>query len=106
MYLKITERCNSISCGKVIVLQKTVIVNIRLQKGDKILIANVTDYGKRIRMRLVELNKSQKWLVNEVKERTGLYFDSSYLNKIMNGSEKSVNITSAINEILEIEEAQ
>lgn len=44
-----------------------------------------TDFGKEIKIRLVELEKEQSWLIEQVKERTGDYFDSSYLYRIMTG---------------------
>ena len=64
------------------------------------MVKNITDYGIRIKMRLLELGKSQNWLIEEVAERSGLFFDSGYLHKIMTGAEKSPNITLAIDEIL------
>lgn len=64
------------------------------------MVKNITDYGKRIKMRLLELGKNQNWLIEQVKDKTGLYYDSGYMTKILNGSAKSSNITSAIDEIL------
>lgn len=63
----------------------------------------MTDYGKKIKMRLIELEKPQKWLVEEVHKETGLYFDDSYLSKIVNGKIKTPRIIGAINRILNIE---
>ena len=68
------------------------------------MVKNISEYGTRIKIRLVELGKSQNWLIEQVSEATGLFFDSSYLHKIMCGTEKSKNITDAINEILNITE--
>lgn len=42
-------------------------------------------------------------LIAEVSKRTGLYFDDSYLNKIMTGKQKNPNMIEAINSILGIE---
>lgn len=67
------------------------------------MVKNISEYGKRIKMRLAELGESQNWLIAKVGESTGLFFDSSYLHKIMIGKEKSRNIINAINEILNIE---
>lgn len=67
------------------------------------MVKNITDYGMRIKMRLLELNKNQNWLIDEVASRTGLYFDSGYLHKILTGSEKSEKILTAINDILGLE---
>lgn len=43
------------------------------------------DFGKRVKIRLIELGKTQEWLINQVKEKTGDYFDSSYLYRILSG---------------------
>ena len=44
-----------------------------------------TEFGKAVKIRLVELEKTQEWLIQQVKERTGDYFDSSYLYRLMAG---------------------
>lgn len=62
----------------------------------------MTEYGKTVKKRLIELDKSQKWLVEEVSKETGRYFDSPYLAKICNGSKLSPKITEAISKILQI----
>lgn len=43
------------------------------------------DFGKRVKIRLIELGKTQEWLINQVKEKTGDFFDSSYLHRILSG---------------------
>ena len=45
----------------------------------------LTPFGKDIKRRLVDLDRNQTWLMEEVRKRTGLYFDSSYLYKITTG---------------------
>ena len=47
--------------------------------------ANANDFGKRVKIRLIELGKTQEWLINQVKEKTGDFFDSSYLHRILSG---------------------
>lgn len=47
--------------------------------------AKTTDFGKAVKIRLVELDKNQEWLIEQVKERTGDFFDSSYLHRLMTG---------------------
>ena len=64
------------------------------------MVKGITDYGKAIRIRLVELNQTQEWLIESVRERTGLYFDSSYLYKILTGRLSTPKVVEAINEIL------
>lgn len=61
------------------------------------------DFGKAIKIRLMDLGESQKWLVKEVRDKTGLYFDGYYLHKIMIGKLATPKIVSAIQEILELE---
>lgn len=62
----------------------------------------MTEYGKAIKKKLIDLDKPQKWLIDEVSKNTGLFFDSSYLSKIMNGSLKNPKVLDAINGILKI----
>ncbi len=42
-------------------------------------------FGKKINHRLIALDQSKGWLIEEVKRHTGLYFDRSYLRKIETG---------------------
>lgn len=58
------------------------------------------DFGKKIKCRLVDIDKTQTWLISQVMEKTGLFFDSSYLYKIMTGKNTNKKIIDAINEIL------
>ena len=62
-----------------------------------------TEFGKAVRMLLVELDQPQVWLINQVKERTGLYFDDSYLNRILTGKLATPKMVQAIREILNIQ---
>lgn len=66
------------------------------------MVRGITDYGKKIKGKLVELNETQDWLVAKVSRETGLYFDTSYLHKVMVGKLETPKIVSAINEILGI----
>lgn len=64
----------------------------------------LTDYGKAIKLKLLDLNKTQKWLIEEVKKLLpNKYIDTSNLYKIMTGEIKSNEIEAAINEVLKIE---
>ena len=63
----------------------------------------LSDYGKAIKMRLIELDKPQTWLIQQVRDETGLYFDDSYLWKILYGKVKTPSMVEAINTILGIE---
>lgn len=61
-----------------------------------------TDFGKKVKVALVEHSQTQEWLIAQVRDKTGLYFDSSYLNKIMTGKNENEKIVSAIKEILSL----
>lgn len=63
------------------------------------------DFMKKVKYRLIDLGKSQKWLEEEVSKKTGLFVDSSYLNKIYKGERRAPKIVQAIKEILNIPDA-
>ncbi len=63
-----------------------------------------TPYGLRVKTKLMELGKNQKWLEKEVCERTGLYVDNGYIYKILTGKRQAPKIVQAINEVLNLEE--
>lgn len=74
--------------------------------------AKTSDFGKAVKIRLVEIDKTQGWLIEQVKERSGSFFDSSYLYKILAGqlpAEKGYNgnpsKAEVIREILGMEES-
>ncbi len=60
----------------------------------------MTEFGKEISKKLIDLGKPQNWLIAQVKEKTGLYFDSSYLYKIKTGQIATPSVVQAIREIL------
>jgi len=64
--------------------------------------AQITVFGKSIKKKLIDLEQPQKWLIEKVSEVTGLYFDDSYLYKIMTGQLATPKIVQAISEILEL----
>lgn len=66
--------------------------------------AQFTEFGKDIVKRLIDIDHDQVWLINQVRERTGLYFDSSYLHKIRTGKLATPKILAAIREILDLPE--
>lgn len=62
------------------------------------------DYGMAVKIQLLKMNKTQNWLIEEIKKKLpNQYIDSSNLNRIMTGALKCPNIRKAINEILSIE---
>ena len=59
----------------------------------------LTEYGVEVKVKLMKLNKTQKWLIEEVKKLLPeTYLDSSNLYKIMTGEIKSIKIETAINQ--------
>lgn len=62
------------------------------------------EFGKAIDIRLAALGLPQKWLIEQVAAKTGLYFDDSYIYKVRMGTARSQKIVAAIREILEIPE--
>lgn len=65
--------------------------------------AQLTAFGKDIGKRLIDLDKPQTWLIEEVRNKTGLYFDDSYMYKIKTGQLSTPKIVHAIREILDIQ---
>ena len=48
--------------------------------------AKTNDFGKAVKIRLVEMEKTQAWLIEQVKEKTGdMSCDSSWLHRILSG---------------------
>lgn len=66
--------------------------------------AKLCDFGKEIKKRLVDIDRNQEWLISQVKADTGLYFDSSYLYRILVGKIATPKIVSSIRRILDIAE--
>lgn len=64
----------------------------------------LTPFGKAIKKKLVDLDKNQSWLIEQVHGQTGLYFDGSYLHKLMTGKLDTPKVVNAIRDILGIPE--
>lgn len=63
----------------------------------------ISNYGKKIKVRLLELGKRQEWLISEIRIRfPDVYVDSSNIYKILTGKIRSGKVVSAINEILSL----
>lgn len=65
-------------------------------------VKKVTEFEKTVKMKLLNEGKSQKWLINEVRTRTGMFCDTSYLSRIFREKRKAPKIVCAIQEILDI----
>ena len=67
------------------------------------MLRKLTEYGKTVKITLIELGQTQSWLISEIKKKLpDKYVDSSNLGKIFTGEINSPEIISAINEILGI----
>lgn len=66
--------------------------------------AQFTAFGKDVKKKLVDVDHTQAWLIEKVRERTGLYFDDSYAYKILTGQLSTPKIVQAIREILDLPE--
>ncbi len=64
-----------------------------------------SDFGLTVKMKLLRMGKTQKWLEEEVAKQTGLFVDDSYMYKILVGQRNAPKIVSAICEILNIKKA-
>ena len=63
----------------------------------------LSDYGKKVKIALMEQNRKQEWLIAEIKSRyPDVYIDSSNLYKILIGEITGGKVVAAINEILSL----
>lgn len=63
-----------------------------------------TRLGLLVKTELLNRGCTQKWLEETVSEKTGLYVDGSYMNKVLTGQRSAPKIVAAICEILNIQE--
>lgn len=64
------------------------------------------DFSKQVKIRLIEIDKNQKWLMERVAEETGLFCDGGYLWKVLNGERNAPKIVAAIRKVLELQEVE
>lgn len=62
----------------------------------------MTDFGKQVKIALIEKGWTQNRLIEEVKAQSGLYVDRSYMSKTLNGLYVNPKIVEAIKEVLGI----
>ena len=62
------------------------------------------DFGLCVKTELLRQGKEQKWLEEQISEKTGLFIDSGYMYKILTGKRNAPKIVEAICEILNITE--
>lgn len=66
--------------------------------------AQITEFGKAVKKRLIDVGRNSDWLVDEVRAKTGLYFDSAYLSRVLRGINNSPKIIDAIRSVLDLRE--
>jgi hypothetical protein len=62
-----------------------------------------SDFGLEVKMKLLQRGMKQTELIQAVKDDTGLFFDDSYLYKILRGERKPDKIVQSICRILNIQ---
>lgn len=62
----------------------------------------LTDFGKRVRKKQIDLDLTQTELARMVSEHTGLNVDPSRLQKILNGIANSPKVTEALETLLDL----
>lgn len=60
------------------------------------------EFKKKVKCALIDRDKTQTWLAEEVTRRTGQFCDTNLIGKIYRGVLKVPTIRAAINEILEL----
>ena len=61
-----------------------------------------TDFGLCVKTELLRRGKEQKWLEEQISEKTGLFVDNGYLYKILTGQRNAPKVVKAIREILDM----
>lgn len=64
----------------------------------------LTQFGLCVKTELLRRGKTQKWLTEQIAEKTGLRADDGYLYKIFTGQRNAPRVVKAIREILELPE--
>jgi hypothetical protein len=79
-----------------------------MMKGRYFLVnlSKFSDFGLRVKTKLLQIGKEQKWLEKAVSDKTGLFVDGGYMYKILTGQRNAPKIVAAIREILNIEETE
>ena len=67
-------------------------------------VCKFTEFGLCVKNKLLRMGKEQKWLQEQIKQKTGLFVDSGYMYKILTGQRNAPKIVQAICDILEIAE--
>lgn len=60
----------------------------------------LSDFGFAIKIKLLQKNKKQAWLIDKLRNETGMYVDSSLMHKISVGKYPKSKLIPAIKKIL------
>jgi hypothetical protein len=63
-----------------------------------------SDFGHKVKTKLLKLKKNQTWLIDEVKKKHNCFLDSAYMSKILSGERQAPKIRKVICEVLDIKE--
>lgn len=61
-----------------------------------------SQFGINVKIALMQNQKTQKWLIDELKKETGLFVDGSLLYKVLTGKNNNPKLIIAIEKILHI----
>lgn len=65
----------------------------------------LSDFGIEVKLKLMMLNKTQNWLIEEIKKANpNMFVDSSILYKVITGQVRSGKIVESVKTILKIKE--
>lgn len=64
----------------------------------------LTPYGKEVKHRLIELDRTNGWLVSEVNKVREPRIDTSFMSKVLNGKVKNSRLKTIIDTVLTQEE--
>nr|DAE50984.1 MAG TPA: hypothetical protein [Caudoviricetes sp.] len=64
--------------------------------------AELCRFGKEIKKKLVDIDQTQIWLIERVRQDTGKYFDGWYLHRILTGNIATPSMVTSICKILDL----
>ena len=67
-------------------------------------LSKFSELGLCVKTELLRQGKDQKWLEEQVTEKTGLFVDNGYMYKILTGQRNAPKIVEAVRQILNLKE--
>ncbi len=62
----------------------------------------LTQFGKEVKLELLLRNQPQVWLIDQLKQCSGMYVDNSTLYKVFSGQIKNSSLEGYIRDILDL----